>query len=175
MYSTLYFLIKGTSTVEENHKQEKRLTRLLRHIHLVQEGCQVIADKLTEEGEEDFARRLIANSMIHDNSKFHGIEWEYLHEEVKEENSEVFKLALSHHISTNPHHPEYWPSGITEMPRLFLCEMVADWHARSAEFGTDLREWIKEKACKKYEISCNCKVYKQIKDFLDLLLERSFK
>lgn len=155
---------------------KKKLKSLLRHISLVQEGCSVLAEKIIENGDEQLGIMLIANSMIHDNSKFYGVEWEYLTEQASLTNEEkpLFDKAILQHIMTNPHHPEYW-GGIDKMPRVYLAEAVCDWHARSSEFGTDLREWIKNVAIKKYKISSKGKVYKQIKEFVDLLLERPFK
>jgi hypothetical protein len=78
------------------------------------------------------------------------------------------------HVQTNPHHPEYWSGGIDTMPRLYKAEMVCDWHARSSEFGTDLREWAKGKAVRKYKMNHSGRTYKEIKELLDLLLERKF-
>jgi len=60
------------------------------------------------------------------------------------------------------------------MPRVYVGEMVADWHSRSAEFGTDLRKWIKEKAAKRFNFTLQSKVYKDIKFFVDILLEKPF-
>ncbi len=162
----------GTELVDSDILMQ-RLDLLTRHIENVREDCYVLGQKLINKGEADFGIQLIANGYIHDNSKFAGIEWLYLHEDIKGAQPDYFKLAAQQHITTNPHHPEFWQS-IDVMPRIYVAEMVCDWHARSSEFGTDLREWIKDKACKKYTMSCSSKIYKQIKDFLDLLLERSF-
>lgn len=118
---------------------------------------------------------LIANGMIHDNSKLRGIEWKYLHTDVKETNEEAFLIAHHQHITSNPHHPEYWPCGINEMSPVYIAEMICDWHSRSSEFGTDLWEWIKEVAVPKYKVSTSGKTYKIMKEFVDLLLERRFK
>ena len=57
-------------------------------------------------------------------------------------------MGIRHHAETNPHHPEYW-HGIENMPKVYIAEMVCDWYARSNEFGSDLREWVKDKATKK--------------------------
>ena len=84
------------------------------------------------------------------------------------------KQAIFHHQTTNSHHPEYWGK-ISEMPLIHLAEFVCDAHARSVEFGTDLREWIMTKAYVRHEISPKGKVAKSIKYFLDHLLDRPFK
>lgn len=154
-----------------NESDEKHLNLLLRHIHYVQTNCLILGQKLIEQEKEiDFGKQLIANSLLHDNSKFSGVEWSFLRDGISEDK---FKIALDQHQITNPHHPEYW-YGIENMPRIYIAEMCCDWYARSSEFASDLWDWIKERACKKYEFSYNCKTYKQIKDFLTLLLEKKF-
>jgi len=52
--------------------------------------------------------------------------------------------------------------------------MVCDWKARSTEFGSDLRVWIKEDASNKYGFSLKSSIYKKIKKFVELLLEDKF-
>jgi hypothetical protein len=136
---------------------------------------------MIDRGEKSLGLELISNGYVHDHSKFSGIEWLYLNEESKETCPELFSAALHQHQSTNPHHPEYWQvdddiaSGIKQMPRLYIAEMVCDWKARSNEFGTDLRGWIKEKAAKKWLFTFQSSEYKQIKDIVDLLLDSEFK
>lgn len=161
-----------TNTVEETTK--KRLDKILRHIDNVREDCLHLAGRLAEKGEEDVAVKLIANGYIHDNSKLRGIELLYLNDETQDKDPEKFKLAINQHVTTNPHHPEYWSGGIDEMPREYKAEMVCDWHSRSSEFGTDLREWVKAKATKKFKMNHSGRTYKEIKELIDLLLERRF-
>lgn len=151
-------------------KELEQLQTLMRHIRKVQDACGLLAERLLKKGEIDFARRLIAASLTHDNSKFFGIEWENL---IHSDKPELLKFAVHHHQQTNKHHPEYW-GGIDNMPRLSVAEMVCDWYARSNEFGKDLRQWIKEEATERYSISPQGKSYKIIKEFIDLLLEPPF-
>lgn len=158
---------------------EKRLGNLLRHIGNVRDDCLLLGEKLIERGEEELGRRLIANGLVHDNSKFYGIEWEYLNDNRfprpdPDPHREMFLAAVQQHVTTNPHHPEYW-GNINEMPRLFLSELVADWHARSSEQGTNLMEWVKERAVERFNFSTSGRVYKEIKEFIGLLLEKPFK
>lgn len=150
----------------------KKLDKLIRHISNVQEACQLLGKKLIDKGEIALGIHLVALGFIHDQSKFRGIEWEYL--ALTEEFNGEAKLAAYHHNHTNLHHPEAWPGGINDMPRLFVAEMTCDWYARSTEFGTDIREWVKEKALDRYNISPQGKVYKWVKEFLDLLLDKPF-
>ena len=160
--------------VSEDEKFVVRFKALQRHVHNVQGNCQILGEKLIERGEKDFALQLIANGYIHDNSKFYGIEWQYLHGDVKETNPELFQAAALQHITTNFHHPEAW-HGISNMPRIYIAEMACDLAARSTEFGNDVREWIRDNATKKYNTTPNCKCYKQLMGFVNLLLEPKFK
>lgn len=146
----------------------------MRHIDNVRDNCVLLGERLIEKGEVDIGHRLIANGYCHDNSKFEGVEWEGLHTEIKENNPDLFKYANCHHVRTNKHHPEWW-GGIQNMCRLYIAEMVCDWAARSSEFGNDLRGWIKETATKKYDFTLQGKVYKEIKELVDLLLDTPFK
>lgn len=151
----------------------KRLDALVRHINNVRQNCTLLGERLIEKGETEFGKRLIANGFIHDNSKFSGVEWLYLHSDVKEKEPEKFKLAAEHHVNSNYHHPEFWIH-ISHVPRIYLAEMVCDWGARSSEFGNDLRVWEREMAPKKFDYTLQSKIYKQIKEFTDILLDPGF-
>ena len=149
---------------------QKHLESVVRHIKLVQENCLLLGKRLIEGGDEELGRMLIANGMAHDQSKFLGMEWNYLRDDVE---GDIFKLALKQHVTTNSHHPEYW-GGIGKMPDLLLAECACDWYARSSEFGTNLRDWVKNEATKKFNFTTNSHVYKRIKKFIDLLLDQPF-
>lgn len=152
---------------------ESRLKSVVRHVTHVQQSCTLLGERLILSGDKEMGHKLIANGFIHDNSKFHGIEWLYLHDDVKDFEPQMFKAALTQHVRNNMHHPEFW-SSIDKMPSLYMAEMVCDWHARSSEFGTDLRSFIKEVATKKFDFSVSGKVYKEIKGYVDLLLDTAF-
>ena len=77
--------------------------------------------------------------------------------------------------SNNDHHPQFFTEGIKAMNSEQLAEMVIDWHARSSEKGTNLREWIKENATKEFNFTLQSNVYKKIKKFVDILLDPPFK
>lgn len=151
-------------------EQERHLNAVKRHIEGVYHNCVLLSDRLYENGEKELARELVANGFIHDNSKFYGIEWEYLTSEAKELHPTKFKEAIIHHQTHNKHHPEYWGS-IQDMPRLYVAEMVCDVKTRSNEFGKDIREWVKTVAVDKYNFTLKSRVYREIKYFLDLILE----
>ena len=147
-----------------------KVDKLIRHISKVQEACLLLGKKLIDKGEVECGINLIALGQIHDNSKWRGIEWDYL---VSGDFNGEAKLAARHHAETQPHHPEFWKS-IDLMPRVYVAEMCCDWLARANEFGTDVWEYVKEKAVPRYGISERGKTYKWIKEFLDMLLEKRF-
>ena len=149
------------------------IDNLTRHIDLVREACYLLGTRLIKNNQEVIGRELIARGYCHDNSKFSGIEWDYLHQGPNV-SKEMLDAAIKEHQSTNDHHPEFW-TGIENMPEVALAECVCDWYARSQEFGTSLRDWIDEEAATKYNFTKKCKTYKLIKKFVDILLEDLFK
>jgi len=154
--------------------EDSKLDGLLRHIKNVQDNCLILGEHFIKDGYEDLGVELIANSMIHDNSKFKGIEWLYLDSQTKEEKPELFKAALTHHNTINLHHPEAW-RGIELMSEVYLAEMTCDWKARSEEFGSGIWEWVKGSAADKYKYNTKSRVYKDIKRYLEIILEPAFK
>ena len=152
---------------------EEHLDNLIRHLNLVRDACLLLGRRLMAQGRKDFGRLLIARGFAHDASKFHGIEWDYLHA-GPDAAEEGLRLAIEQHRRTNPHHPEFW-GGVASMPEICVAEMVCDWYARSQEFGTDLREWIEEEAVKNYGIDSGGEQYRWIRKFVDLLLQDSFR
>jgi hypothetical protein len=152
---------------------EEHLNNLIRHIELVREACLLLGKRLIAQQQTDFGRLLIAHGFIHDASKFHGIEWDYLHwgPDVPEDE---LRLAIQQHRRTNSHHPEFW-GGIANMPEISVAEMVCDWYARGQEFGTDLREWIEEEAVPNYGIDRGSEQYRWICRFVELLLQNPFR
>ena len=163
-------------TMAEQEKKPdtvKKVETVLRHVRLVQDACILLGTRLIDAGEEDFGRILIANGLCHDSSKFFGVEWEYLTRDEKENETALFAAAYKQHVLTNSHHVEYW-GNIDLMPRIRIAEMVCDMYARSSEFGTDLRRYIKESFTKKHGMTVQSRKYKEMKYFLDLLLDPPF-
>lgn len=154
-------------------KIQDHIANLTRHINQVRENCEILAERLMAEGHKEMAVKLLARGYCHDNSKFYGIEWDYLHngQEVPED---ALELAIKQHSSTNDHHPEFW-GGIDNMPEIAIYEMVADCLARAQEFGTDVRDWFNTSAVKKYKIKKTSDQWKWIGEALDMLLVNHFK
>lgn len=153
----------------------KKVDILCRHIEEVQRNCKLLGERLIENGEEDIGLKLIANGLIHDASKFKGIEWEYLFiDPENEEDEKNLSLAIEHHNHTNFHHPEAW-GGIKNMPSVYVAELVCDWKTRSSEFGSSLVDWINDKGAKRFSYTKRDKVYKEIMHYTNILLEEPFK
>ena len=111
-------------------KEEKleKLETLIRHIEAVQDNCKRLGRRMIQEGDFEIGKRLIANSMSHDNSKFGSLEWDHLTR--SDDDDEMLDAVIQVHNSSNLHHPEYW-DGIKNMPRVYVAEMVCDWKTRS--------------------------------------------
>lgn len=155
----------------------EKVSGIARHIQNVQDNCLLLGTKLISEGEIELGRKVIQKGFKHDVSKFDGIEWDNMAPgvPVQEDTAKLkLKMAVHHHNSTNPHHPEYWKNGIHGMPEEYVGEMVCDWKSRSEEFGTDLREWIEERATKRWDFNKESPIYKMIFRFVDLLCDKPF-
>lgn len=150
-----------------------KIESILDHIELVQRNCFKLAKAILTNSKSDddisFARMLISNGQVHDNSKFSGIEWKHLFE-----GDSLLGDVVMHHANTNCHHPEYWGS-IHSMPDIYIAEMVCDCCARSSEFGTNIREWFEEEATIKYGFKMDDEVGQKISKYLDLLLAKPFR
>lgn len=137
---------------------EKNINIIIRHIKKVEDNCNLLARKLSQENTE-LALRLIQLGRLHDASKFDIFEFEHLNSE-----SAQFKNALAVHHSKNPHHPEHWFK-IQDMPDEYLAEMTCDCVARAQEFGTDARKWFNETATIKYNSQCKTNVELKSQNF----------
>ncbi len=152
----------------------KKVDALYRHIEEVQRNCRLLGERLIEQGKEALGVQLIANGLVHDASKFRGIEFDFLSIEAQTpEDKNNLLLAIRQHNRSNAHHPEFW-NGIKNMSSVYIAEMVCDWRARSSEFGSALQPWIDEQATKKFGFTKRDKIYKEIKSYTNLLLERPF-
>jgi hypothetical protein len=150
----------------------EHLDNLVRHIDLVREACLLLGKRLMDQGRIEFGKQLIARGFQHDVSKFSGIEWDYLHA-GKDAPKEQLELAIRQHTLANDHHPEFH-GGVEQMPEIAVAEMVCDWYARSQEFGTSLRDWIKQNAIGKFKIDLESEQHAWINKFVNILLEDHF-
>ena len=162
---------------KEALRMMEKIHGITRHMRNVEDNCLILGEKLIERGELELGHDLIANGFIHDASKFHGIEFEYMAPgtTINEETAKLkMKMAVSHHRKINPHHPEYW-GDIQKMPRVYIAEMVCDWKARSEEFGSSLKDYINEYATKRWNFAVDDRTYKEIMGFVDLLCDKPFE
>jgi Family of unknown function (DUF5662) len=172
------YMKKNDRLRKEAEVTMSKIRAITRHIRNVEDNCFLLGEKLILNGEIDLGKQLIANGFVHDASKFHGIEFEFMTPgaQVIEESAKVkLKLAIHQHNTTNKHHPESWSGGIQDMPDVFLAEFCCDIKARSEEFGTSLREWIDETATKKWNFSTDEDVYKKIMKYVNLLCDIPFE
>lgn len=137
-------------------REVDKVRALVRHIRHVQDNAILLGEKLIDQGHAELGRTLIANSMLHDNSKFYGDEWDTL---ICGDDKAHLKECITEHAHRNKHHPECW-GGINHMPDVYLAEMVCDWKARSSEVGTCLVEWIHSVAMPRYGFSPDDSIYK---------------
>jgi len=151
---------------------QQQLEEVLYHIGLVRDNCTQLGKRLSMAGEDQLGLDLIALGLIHDVSKIQNhLEFKSLRRGL--EGSEEFNAALLSHVTTNLHHPEAW-NGIEEMPRLYVAEMVCDWKSRATAFGTNLRDWIKNGACDRFNFSSKGRVYKEISEFVNMVCDKPF-
>ena len=150
----------------------RHLSAILRHIENVRDNCSLLGERLISNDEKELGIALIGLGQIHDASKITN-KLEFQHLRTDEAGSPEFKMAVLSHVTTNLHHPEAW-NGIEEMPRLYVAEMVCDWKARSSEFGSDVLNWIRERATKRFQFSTSGRVYKEIREFVGIVCDKAF-
>lgn len=149
----------------------EKLDSVLRHIAHVRDNCILLGKRLIARGEQEFGLKLIQRGLMHDSSKLNILEFKWLNQTA---DKDKLKIAIEYHQYSNDHHVESWGS-IELMPRIALAELVCDIKARSEEFGQDIRKYLNEEFNKKHGLTPRSRVSKIIKDFLDLLVEPSFK
>jgi hypothetical protein len=153
----------------------KRINHVMSHIRHVQENCRIVATYMIEEGRDEMARHVIANSLHHDGSKLaDDLEFEMLsHTSTDGLDKERLTKAIKQHSNDNAHHPEFWGS-IHNMDEIHVIEMVCDWKARASEFGTDLIAYIHNHATVKYGFTVDDPVYAMIMKYVHILCPPKF-
>ncbi len=153
-----------------------KINELIRHINYVQEAGILLGTRLIEKGYNQLGINLIARCYRHDNSKFYGIEYDFIshHAEIDEKDKPKLELVIEHHNRTNCHHPEFHGS-ISQMPDECIAEMTCDWKSRSNEFGSSLQAYIDDVATVRYGFTKKEKIYRRIMFFVKILLGKEFK
>src|SRR5262245_51061359 len=133
------------------------------HIERVRR-CLALLAKVTDHGEE-----LLERARVHDASKFgpeEYVPYVWLTEyhrcrrsgepfEYPEGITEKVQQAIQHHVTSNPHHPEFHADPNT-MSEVDLIEMVCDWTAMAQEFaqgGGSARGWADKTLGKRVSFS----------------------
>ena len=160
--------------------EDYHFDRTLMHRDSVQQAANKIAEAYPDEFGE-----LPEIASKHDNSKLEepeltpyiSITWRHKLEKENDEfdpiNSKGYQTpgmldkkeeneATLHHVTSNPHHPEYWDPdeanidpdnrnksvaviSVPDMPPMAIAEMVADWEVMSTELGKNTaREWFEK-------------------------------
>jgi len=178
MFDSLWKLLREREA-SYNEKYRYFLDRMKNHIQLVKDAAEKIVKAYPEFAE------LLKEVKVHDASKFEEpeltpyIEITWRHKLEKEKGQydpyngigyqrpgrlekEAENVATLHHITTNPHHPEYWLKDKSDaniskddrdksdkvvdaspMPDIAVAEMVADWVAMAEELKTNTaRQWF---------------------------------
>lgn len=151
---------------------EEHVDDLVTHIRRVQDNARNLAEKLAANGRAEFARVLLAKVAVHDASKWSGIEWEYMHQ-GPDVDLAMLEKAIKQHQKTNDHHPEFF-GGLANMYEIACAEMVCDWLARSQEFASDLRVYVRTQAAERFNFHAAPVQKKWIEATIDLLLPAKF-
>jgi hypothetical protein len=108
----------------------------LKHIDLVQELLAAASLHLTDRGRRHDASKLkpVEKTALDELARLNEEEGPALRgtPEYSRRMSLVKEFA-DHHYAQNPHHPEHWPNGISDMDLFDLMEMFFDWRAANVE------------------------------------------
>ena len=149
----------------------EKIDKLISHIRKVQDNALILGKKLIEAGDLINGKMLIVNSMVHDLSKFSGLEYENLHKDAEKED---LKDAIFQHTSVNKHHIEFW-GGADNVPDIYLMEFCCDTLARAQELASDYLNWLANDAAKKYNFTTKSKFYKKCVKYYNLIIDNPFK
>jgi len=159
---------KFIKTELDIHTHLDRIEKIYNHIQNVQENCYKLAKELIKDNQDKLARKLLQRGLRHDQSKFTDLEYFGMYSD-----DECLKWAsIENHRRNNEHHLEYHMTPL-DMSEVDIAEMACDLKARSSEFGTDIREFIKNYVNDR-KISLNSKFYKSLVKYLNYILEDSF-
>lgn len=130
---------------------KEHIADTLLHKEFVMKAGRKLIDHLYEIGRDDDALELARRCAVHDNSKLEDEEMQsFLNlpkegETMKNANAimpEAVQNFIKLHWKHNRHHPEYF-ADYREMNELDIMEMVIDWYARSMQFKTNFKEFVK--------------------------------
>ena len=188
--------VKDMKVLDEVNEMKRRFEkRTMKHIERVIENAKVISGSY-----RDLTLTYI-NASKHDQSKFKEPEmtpYIWLTECYRCRGKDLgfdypvgmekrTREATIHHITTNPHHPEYWDPNkseiklaenrdsneqpqivdATSMHDIYVAEMIADWVSMSQEKDTSTKEWADSNVNKRWSFNDHQieLIYKLIKLF----------
>jgi hypothetical protein len=107
---------------------------------------QIQHTQLVQKQVLEFTTILLGAVIEHDTSKWSDLEYKAFldsHNSLRSSTSgtdpeyqkHLKGEAIQHHITTNPHHPEYWDARGELMPLHEIISMFFDWRARSIAKG----------------------------------------
>ena len=129
----------------------EHISDTLRHKQLVIESGLTIIHYLYENHRDNEALQLARRCARHDDSKLEFDEMQaFLQlpnegENMKNANtplSDGVTKLIQKHWAHNKHHPEFFKD-YHEMTEIDIMEMVCDWHARSKQYNTNFKEFVK--------------------------------
>ena len=151
------------------------------HKKYVLDSCMTLALWLIQNEDEQLGLKLLQRATIHDNSKLSYEELDALAkistdksclEDAHAKMSEYKKQAIELHWKNNRHHPEFF-SCYENMSKLDILEMICDWHSRSVQYGTDMKEFVRIRQENRFHFP------KEMMDmiwyYIDILLEETKK
>jgi len=151
-----------------NEEHIERCSKIFDHIQNVQEFCFKLAVELIKDSQQRLARQLLKRALSHDLSKFSDLEYYGMYSEDKA----IKDLAINNHRSLNPHHIDYHVN-LLDMQEVDLAEMACDLRARSVEFGSSVKDYVKD-FIEFRKISPNSKFYKSVTKYLNMIIEDKF-
>ena len=166
-----------------NKQYEDKFDKLIAHKENVRRAMTKIAKKIMAmaqtERDMEHALDIVKFGYMHDSSKLKLKSFKHL--VCGQCTPAQFDIAKELHITTSPHHPEFWAedddgdgvsihSMLEEDEYVSIYELTCDWYARACEFGQNVKDWINIVAVEKYNFNEKDEIYMVIMNILDTYL-----
>lgn len=99
------------------------------HIRSVREKLEIVVGDLLDRGEAHDFSKFSKEEIVGFVASAHRLSRVTFGSEEYHEQRRALGTALEHHYDHNPHHPQFWDSGISGMSLCDLVEMFTDWLA----------------------------------------------
>ena len=142
-----------SESIELNNSKNKYFAYIINHINKVQESWKEIKDIISICKDNPDLISLIDSQIIyHDSIKFCHYEFDryrrkfYPINDDDKISDDEFNIAVNHHYSHSPHHPEYYKLhpefDVIDNSRIaYTIEMICDWMACGKDHGNTALEW----------------------------------